>query len=614
MSKQTFSQKISESIYKKINSIENMDINAFLKKDEYFEIALCLSYMTLSKEKIIKKDIKNKDRIARLSQMVDSSEINKVFQTGFAKEMPVITYAKENNNLWILDNIRDSIMHGAFDVDEEKQLFLINNNQYDRELIAEIPFSWFISYAKNDILSKKILDNYTIRNFYYNKYKKNKNNFYTNKELINNILYNVNIKGNKFNINIVEKRIKELFDIYSNQEIDDNLIEKYKLRIESEKIKYNEKYLVSFYIASEKVKEIIENEFIGCNVNISISNRKHKLINKISKKISSRYFNYDLMYRDFNNCLCSKGTSLLKHLSMIIENVDEKNLTSDIAFSYLDIANKFNFILNGEEIKNIENENIVRNLKNNLNVLNSILLNVYGLSTLVINHENLYNPFFLNQHPSKYKIKACLKSSYLDFANKRKNIIIKILENEISIFLKKEQYKSCNNNNAKVKIQVMINNLQAKKTIYETELYNLSSIMHFEQITKFKDVDYKQKGKLEDIINQYFEHFDKATTINSKNKLKKIISHLLDVQIEEESKYTYGYCNNMKEVLTIIRNCFSHIGRVYIGKNKGVETSIILNDYDSNNEKSGEVICKYNDLIQLLKEPYNVKEQKVKIK
>ena len=217
MSKQTFSQKISESIYKKINSIENMDINAFLKKDEYFEIALCLSYMTLSKEKIIKKDIKNKDRIARLSQMVDSSEINKVFQTGFAKEMPVITYAKENNNLWILDNIRDSIMHGAFDVDEEKQLFLINNNQYDRELIAEIPFSWFISYAKNDILSKKILDNYTIRNFYYNKYKKNKNNFYTNKELINNILYNVNIKGNKFNINIVEKRIKELFDIYSNQ-------------------------------------------------------------------------------------------------------------------------------------------------------------------------------------------------------------------------------------------------------------------------------------------------------------------------------------------------------------------------------------------------------------
>lgn len=250
MSKESFSQKISESMDKKIKAIEQMNINAFLEKDEHFEIALCLSYMTLSKEKLIAKDMKNHDRMARLSQMIDTSEIDKVFQIGFAQEMPRILYAKENNNLWILDNIRDSIMHGVFDIDEKRKCFLLNNEQYDRELTAEIPFSWFIAYAKNDILSKKVLDSYTIRSFYYNKYKQDKNYFNTNKELMNNILYRVNINGNKFNVKNIENRIKELFNIYSKEEINDDLMEKYRSRIDNEKVKYNEKYLVSFCIAS----------------------------------------------------------------------------------------------------------------------------------------------------------------------------------------------------------------------------------------------------------------------------------------------------------------------------------------------------------------------------
>ena len=65
----------------------------------------------------------------------------------------------------------------------------------------------------------------------------------------------------------------------------------------------------------------------------------------------------------------------------------------------------------------------------------------------------------------------------------------------------------------------------------------------------------------------------------------------------------------MKDVLLIIRNCFSHIGRVYIGKNGGSDTNIVLNDYDSNGEKSGEVICKYDDLIELLRSPYITSER-----
>ena len=601
MSKKTFSEKISESMYKKIKAIEYGNINAFLEKDENFEIALCLSYMTLSKEKIIEKDMKNNDRMSRLSQMVDTSEIDKVFKVGFAEEMPVIFYAKENNNLWILDNIRDSIMHGVFDVDENRKCFVIDNQQYDRELKAEIPFSWFIAYAKNDILSKKVLDNYTIRGFYYNKTKKNIKKLNTRKELMNNILYRVNISGNMFNVRDIENRIKELFSMYSEAEITADEIEKYRTRIDSEKIKYNEKYLVSFYIASEKVKDCIEKEFTGVNLDIFIDNRKNRFVNKTAKRLLPYYYNYDIMYNDFNRQVSSKGMSLLRYITNIIESIDTNNLEN--ANQPFDIVNLLNILLNNESIKHTDYKDIRLIADYNLKTMRSICVNVYGLSTLVINHENLYNDSFFNQHPSLYGIHACQKSSYLEYAQKRKSLIMKILDTEISLFTKQQQFNNCPDNNIKTKIQIMINNLISKKSLYESELYKLSGLTQYERIIKPDEIDYKQKAKMENLIDKYFNHFYAAKSVTAKKKLKKVISGLLDNQIEEESKYTYGYCNNMKEVLTIIRNCFSHIGRVSIGKNRETETIIYLNDYDGNG-KTGEVICKYIDLIELLRAPY----------
>ena len=210
MSKVTYSKKISESLCHKIATISNINLEYLLKKDEIFEIAICVAYLTLSKEKIIKKDIKNQDRLGRLTKKVDKEEIDKVFEAGFAKEMPTIIYSRETDNIWKLDNIRDSIMHGAFEIDEDNKCFIINNNQHDREFVASIPFSWFIAYAKNDILSKRQSCSYTIKGFYYNKYKKDKYNLTTHKELLSNILYKVNIYGNTFNVKDIENKIKTL--------------------------------------------------------------------------------------------------------------------------------------------------------------------------------------------------------------------------------------------------------------------------------------------------------------------------------------------------------------------------------------------------------------------
>ena len=87
----------------------------------------------------------------------------------------------------------------------------------------------------------------------------------------------------------------------------------------------------------------------------------------------------------------------------------------------------------------------------------------------------------------------------------------------------------------------------------------------------------------------------------AKRKIKKIIGQLIDKQIDLEKEYITGYCSKMKDVLEIIRNSFSHIGRVYIGK----DNNIVLNDYDNNNNKSGEVISTYENIISILKDPYN---------
>jgi len=48
MSKVTYSKKISEALYKKIKYINYVDITSLFEKDENFEIAICVAYLTLS--------------------------------------------------------------------------------------------------------------------------------------------------------------------------------------------------------------------------------------------------------------------------------------------------------------------------------------------------------------------------------------------------------------------------------------------------------------------------------------------------------------------------------------------------------------------------------------
>ena len=605
MSKESFSKKIYETIYTKIKTLEYTNPNAFFKYDENFELVLCLAYMTLSKESIIKKDIKNSDKLGRLTKMVSTTDIDAVFAPSFNSEMPIIYSASEYNNLWILDNIRDSIMHGSFDIDEENKCFKIRNTQYARELEADIPFSWFIAYTKNDIFSKKVLDKYTVRGFFYNTQKTNRKITNPQKEIYNNILYEVVIKGNSFNIREIENRIKELFEEYKYLKISNEEINNYQGYIPKTKYIYNHKYLISFLIIKDKIINQLKQEYPDLQIRIFINERKHKLFKRISKKLSPYNNSYPIIIDQLNNEVSSKSNNLIKYLSTIIENLDtihqeQPKLNKNTAMI------TFNRLLEGKNIKYTKYQDINFLYQKNLSLLRTICLNAYGLATLVINQESLYNPYFLNQSPRQYNIISRSKQPLIDNLNEEKSTLIKLLEKEITLFEKETQLNKCKSPHGITVLQNTISSLN-------TEISDL--LIHFNYLREQRSINREcrqetipqklifDKEKIDVLIRKNLEYFNHAPNKRAKNNIKNLIKRLYDDYIKYESYNAFWLCNNMSETLTIIRNCFSHLERIYIGKNKGLDTTIILSDYDNTGEKSGEIITTYKQLLYLLTLP-----------
>lgn len=605
MSKETFSQTIYQTMYTKIKTLEYTNPSAFFKYDENFELVLCLAYMTLSKESIIKKDIKNTDKLGRLTKMVNAKDIDAVFDPSFNPEMPIIYSASENNNLWILDNIRDSIMHGSFDIDEQNKCFKIRNTQFARELEADIPFSWFVQYTKNDIYSKKILDKYTVRGFFYNTQKTNRKITKPEKEVFNNIFYETVITGNLFNVRELETRIKELFEEHKNTKITNKEIDEYTGYIPTTKYIYNKRYFISFLIIKDKIIKQLKKEYPHLDIKIFINEKKHKIFKRLSRKLSQQQnTSYPIILEQLNNEVSSRSNNFIKQLSRIIENLDTIQQDNTKLNKYTAMTTFNQLLGNNNDNNKYQDTNTI--YQQNLVQLRTICLNAYGLATIVINQDTIYNPYFLNQSPRQYNIVARTKQPLLENLNKEKSIAIKILEKEITLFEKQNQLARCKSQNG-------INTLNQTITSLNTEINDL--ILEFNDLRKQREINrycrqeilphgfIQDRDKLNELIRKNIEYFQKAPDKRSKNNIKNLIKRLYDNYIEIESYNAYWSCDDMNETLTIIRNCFSHLERIYIGKNKGLDTTIILSDYDNTGEKSGEVITTYRQLLYLLSLP-----------
>ena len=595
MSKESFSKSLASEMLDRFSHLDNL---VLLESNDSFKLALALAYMTLSKESIIKKDFTNKDRkdTNRLQRRVATSDIDHLFER--CRGIDII-YSDVWDNTWILDTIRDSILHEHFDIDEETRSIFISNPMYGKKLEAIISFDWFYRYIIDDILSKRITDHFTTKSFYYNnfgdvfshpsmrpnkKYRRENRNFAVN----NHILYKVDIVGEKIPVEKMEQLISLLFLEYSKEEVTEEDILKYQDQIPSKKNMYPMLYLVSFLKARDRVIEDLKRDFPDYQINISIDERKRKLIEKSHNKISRSIDNYDDLFKQLNDLLAKRTKTQLNAIAHIYDYIEVNHPASD--GYYTDFLDNIIKLVHGEDYAESNDSSVHREeIFKARDMLLDTLIQVYGLAILSINKSSLSNDQSMSYITGKTEYFN--SKSYQRFATKRRKLMSDSLDYLFKISEVEEQLKNCPD---KIK-----NMLEDKKKDYNEKLRDtLDELDELEKQMKLYPKDKKKAGyakkvtnQLNETIEKYIVHFKNTPyqsmsgSVRSKTAIKCIILELLDQLTELEDKYYFCPCSS-KEALEIIRNSFSHIGRV---KANLYSNELTLFDFDNNGNYAGVV-------------------------
>ena len=355
MSKDSFSRELLEKAYDNIKAIHKENIWN-LDLDDNFKTALGITYLVLSKDKFIKKDKDNNHRIDRLSKNVATSDINALF---LGCNEPEILHTLEDDNVWILDNFRDSLAHEKSDIDEDQRKILIFNDIDDRHLNAIIKFDWLDEYMRADILSKRKTNHFVKKGIYYNNYIDKNKSHETLKIINDSIIYKVEVDGQDLNMRKLSDMIEHVFNNCSKEEFENG--------------KYNE----SFARAKIKLEEEILKEYPDAKIRISRDKQKLQIRKKAKKKLSNYYSDYDEVYENIKTLFERKSTIILNTLRDIFDFIDN----------------------------NIDEENIFRKLNSDIGIMqrkelvNRLLctfIYIYGINSIVINKNKLLNDEYLS--------------------------------------------------------------------------------------------------------------------------------------------------------------------------------------------------------------------------
>ena len=593
MSCSSFSQKLTKDMYNKLQALENNDYDYLLNFDDNFCLALSLAYLVISKEKFIEKDKDDYcNQEGRLTCRVDEAEIDKLFSGKYADMIDHENCDVKYNNVWYLDVIRDCVAHGKIDIDEDNKVIKFNNTKDKRRFIAEIPFEWFSDYLKADLFNKKTNNNFYYRGFYYNNYQ-NKDICYIknpSKAVKNNILYRVDIKGVDVPITEVSNLIEELMAKYSREikvfnELDDA------------KGSY-EKYYMSFSVAKTKLYTELKKLYPEANINVVMDNHRYKLQNKAKKELLDRYRCYDDLYQDLNGLLKNKSISLLNTFKSVYELAE---LSSDELLD-LPMEEKFKKLVNIIDNKKPSPvDDYFFDKSNYVSVKQAIyllLLQVYGVSTIVINIDNLTDQDYLD-----YLDGCCFAyvNNSENRTNTRRGTINDYLGSRRSYI---ESFRNLRNHMSEFNYNKFIDSKKeykrAKKAYDELEdslIYtfpgsNISKGIEF--TTKQGEIIKKIKNK----VNEYDE--DCLNKDSNVKVIEKEIKKLFEELYALEDEFYVCLKTNPEESLILLRNCFAHIGR--INKSKYYDMSnnkLKLTDY-KDLEFSGRVSFRYMDLIEAI--------------
>jgi hypothetical protein len=178
-----------------------------------------------------------------------------------------------------------------------------------------------------------------------------------------------------------------------------------------------------------------------------------------------------------------------------------------------------------------------------------------------------------------------------------KEILLAELEVQLSKCPTPKGKQNITNNINGVKQQ--IEDFDADLTILIDQRYNHKEYTRNASVENTKrEVEQVQKR-----LDQRLNSFNETSDIEAKKRIAEIIDLIYEDYIAIESKDAFWSTDDMKVALTIIRNCFSHLDRIYIGSDRKANTTIILSDYENDGKKSGEIIISYEKLTSLLLQP-----------
>ena len=608
MSRERFSKQMADDIAQRFYSLENYDSYTFFDRNDTFMLALAIAYMTLSKDSIIKKDYDNHDRTDtnRLTPHVEVDEIESLFNSS---NSPTIISSDVSDYTWILDNIRDCILHEHFDIDGDNRIIHIDNPMYGKKLVADIPFDWFFNYIENDILSKRFTKRFTSYGFYYNSVddvsvhpdmRRNygvKDNCYF--AVANHILYKVNIVGDKVPIKEAESTVHALFRQYANLEVTDEDIERYEGRIPLHRGIYSLRYLVSYLKARELVLRDLKNIYPDCQIDIQMDERKRKLTNKFRRSNRGMRYSYDDLFEKLNNIFLRKGITELNVISRLYDCV-----SSD--YAVLEDCDDYSFakLVFGDDF--IPSDDVRTNyhtLMQAKGFIRDTLFQVYGLAILAINKSSIEesNIDFLDQHVEGYSA-----DSYKRFAEKRRSLYGTILDKKFLLSEVIDQHSKCPLNVRPF--------LEEKISYLNAEIDRLSFELHvLETSTDLEIIDSSDKKSITEeryqimaYIDQMIGNFERCpydsmhNGQHSKILIKKIILSMIDRLALFESEHYVASCSP-EETLELIRNCFSHIGRVKVANYTPYSfADIFFYDFSNDNKISGIVKGNYTDFVRFL--------------
>ena len=584
MSTASFTNKVIDDMYDRMGLMNTPIINNYLKFDETFELALALVYMTLSKEKIIKKEIKNPDALGRLERRVPKREIDNLFIGKYAN---MIKYTEVDDSTWILDAIRDSIIHHKADIDEARKLVLVNNDYENRKLIAEIPFDWFKDYIKTDIVNKKVTNRYNFRNFYASDYISSKRPINTRNISSRLILYNVHIEDENIPLKETDEFIKSLMEKYSKVEIDNSA---------------SNKYYASFVNAVSELYKELNNKFPNAtNIRISIIKKRDKINKKINSKLANNYKDPDKLFEDLNS-LVFKNKDLLDTISSIysfVASSDKNNISNDEIIKLLEM-------INGKS-----GSYSIKDYYKETKDIYMMFLQMYGLITIVLNEENLKNSDYLNILDSH--LKSYTKGALDEFQIARRNNIKQMLNAEISYKKHLKNYNNVGDSN-----EIIKNSFEKAQEKYYTALSENAKFNYWPDFIVTSRESKSEVNTVRDILFTILRHkYDEFTAAETKDEIiikKKEVLAALD-KLSAYEKKNILTVTKPSDTLVFLRNCLAHNNRIHCSDVAPLFIMIqklTLTDFNDNGELTGIGFCKYTDIIDLISAVKDYTEEKGK--